>query len=451
MRVLPPSLDLSLDGFASHDIFGRSRLADGLANLLNVSEDPLVLAIDGQWGAGKTTFLRMWSDKLRNDGFPVIHFDAFEHDYVADPFLVLAAEVIALAESLAPKEKRMRKELLDKSKAAGKVILRHSGSAAIKVLTLGALDAVKAADDLADAVADAVKEASDELVQETLTQHRAQQESLDRFRGALRMLPALLKPPKNGESQRPLVFIIDELDRCRPVFALQTLERIKHFFAVENVHFVLGVNLGQLKTSVAAAYGADVDAGTYLQKFIHLTFQLTTGEGATGERNYGRFVDHLLDRLQFPSALREGAGKAADVIKRVAHKNDLNLRATERIMMTLALAFAFLGRDEGVPPAILGGLCVLKVQQPELFALAKRGALKYSDISNFFGFPTDGIWSEHYTSWDEVGWWWAICSGGGHDNQVRNFVETRLATTELQASTLVAWVANEVVDRLKPL
>lgn len=63
MRLMPPALEIGHDeGFApSKDIFNRKRIGDGLADLLSASTDPLVLSLNGLWGTGKSTFLRMWA------------------------------------------------------------------------------------------------------------------------------------------------------------------------------------------------------------------------------------------------------------------------------------------------------------------------------------------------------------------------------------------------------
>ncbi|MDP2049071.1 P-loop NTPase fold protein [Cypionkella sp.] len=72
----------------------------------------------------------------------------------------------------------------------------------------------------------------------------------------------------------PIVIVIDELDRCRPDYALSVLEVIKHFFAVPKVHFILGINGVALENSVKARYGAEMDAESYLRKFINVSFSL---------------------------------------------------------------------------------------------------------------------------------------------------------------------------------
>src|SRR6185437_6425840 len=114
-----------------------------------------------------------------------------------------------------------------------------------------------------------------------LDSHAADRETFKRFREALNGLAeelASLPDDANGggETQKPLVFVIDELDRCRPPFALELLEKIKHFFSVPRVVFVLVSSLSQLEAAARFAYG-DIDALTYLEKFFHLRLLFPAG------------------------------------------------------------------------------------------------------------------------------------------------------------------------------
>lgn len=67
---------------------------------------------------------------------------------------------------------------------------------------------------------------------------------------------------------KKLVIIIDELDRCKPLFAIQTLEIVKHFLDVKDVVFIFAVDLEQLSHSVESIYGFGMDASGYLCKFF---------------------------------------------------------------------------------------------------------------------------------------------------------------------------------------
>jgi predicted KAP-like P-loop ATPase len=253
MRLFPPSLEIGkTEGFAPEkDIFGRKQLGAGVTNLVSTISDPTVIAVDGQWGSGKTTFLKMWAGELRKAGFPVVYFDAFASDYVDDAFLAIAGEIIALVEERKKAKTKIGKRLVESAVSTGKVLLRSGLKLGVKAATLGAI----AAADLEEVAGDFATEAStlaDKYLGELLTKQKQQKETIQGFRDALAELPLLLSESSSeagtaSQIPEPLIFIIDELDRCRPTFALEILERVKHFFSVPNVHFVLGVHLDQVR------------------------------------------------------------------------------------------------------------------------------------------------------------------------------------------------------------
>nr|WP_237158141.1 P-loop NTPase fold protein [Shewanella psychrophila] len=61
---------------------------------------------------------------------------------------------------------------------------------------------------------------------------------------------------------------MDELDRCRPSYAVEMLEVIKHFFDMPNVVFVVATDTEQLQHAVKAVYGNDFNANVYLSRFF---------------------------------------------------------------------------------------------------------------------------------------------------------------------------------------
>ena len=92
-RVQPPPIDIPEDDPFSNDLLDRRESAEVLTHLLASIEGPCVLAVDAAWGNGKTTFLGMWSQHLRNEGFPVVGFNAWETDFSEDPFIALSTEL----------------------------------------------------------------------------------------------------------------------------------------------------------------------------------------------------------------------------------------------------------------------------------------------------------------------------------------------------------------------
>jgi hypothetical protein len=376
MRFFLPPLEIGdTEGFTkSKDIFERASLGEGLTNVLTTVSEPLVIALDGQWGSGKTTFLKMWAGELRKEHFPVVYLDAFRHDYSDDAFTAVASEIIALANS---HRKVSTKAFVDKAVGVGKVILRSGLKIGVKVGTLGVLDGA----DIETAASDIAKEASDitdKYVGDLLTKQKQQKDVIDEFQKALTQLPSLLTPnDSSGSSIKPLVIIVDELDRCRPVFALELLERIKHFFSVPNVHFVLGAHLGQLNNSVKVAYGSEIDANLYLQKFIHLTLHLVDANKQFDKWATTRFLKYIQTQLELGAD--QQLNYMVEFVVHVAQSHNLSFRTLERIMSTVAMTFAF-NNGRGLPTELLAGLSVLKTTHPDLYIKAKLGTLTVDEI-----------------------------------------------------------------------
>ena len=92
------------------------------------------------------------------------------------------------------------------------------------------------------------------------------------------------------ETDYPLVFIIDELDRCRPTFAIELLERVKHIFDVPNMVFVFGLNRNELCKALSSVYG-DIESDVYLRRFFDFEFNLS-------EVDSQKFAEHLINKYQ---------------------------------------------------------------------------------------------------------------------------------------------------------
>src|SRR5690606_32386565 len=125
---------------------------------------------------------------------------------------------------------------------------------------------IDALSEIGDDVAADTSETIAGLVQERLDAHSKENDLIQSFRESLSDLPVNLMDNSSGR----LVIIIDELDRCKPSFAVEVLEKIKHLFSVKNVVFLLVMHKQQLEEAIRSVYGANIDAHTYLQKFINV-------------------------------------------------------------------------------------------------------------------------------------------------------------------------------------
>lgn len=445
MRLFPPPISVGdTEGFTEEkDLFGRADIGRGLANLIDATDEPLVIAVDGQWGTGKTVFLKMWAGELRKRGTAVVFFDAFENDFTADPFTAIAGQLVELARQKEKLATKAGKKFVKTAIGTGKVLLRSGLKIGVKAVSLGVVNA----DDLSSLsndVADELSEIADKHLGELITKAERDKSAFASFRQALSDLPALL----SGTQSKPrLVVIIDELDRCRPLFALALLERIKHFYSVPNVHFVLGVNLGQLGSSVRVTYGHDIDSHTYLQKFIHLTMPLGDVADQYGNSPTKKFIHYLSTSLDFPADTHRHVELCGETILRVAKKRDLSLRTIERIYAQLAAALAYAPDRLRMPP-LLAGLCVFKLVEPKLYLRAKMGHLRFDEAVAALGLDAQS--EEDDTKW-AVGWWRYALDANASQEIINEYGRGLGYHHSLgNRFEIIPYLANNVVDRFIP-
>jgi predicted AAA+ superfamily ATPase len=74
----------------------REKYAHVLTQIVANYADGFVLAINNEWGSGKTTFVKMWQQQLNNQSFRTLYFNAWENDYESDPMVALLAELKSL-------------------------------------------------------------------------------------------------------------------------------------------------------------------------------------------------------------------------------------------------------------------------------------------------------------------------------------------------------------------
>jgi predicted KAP-like P-loop ATPase len=289
MRLFPKELEITPgEGFTNEkDIFGRAAFGQQLTSLVSRVDAPLVIVIDAPWGEGKTTFVKMWSGELNKRNIPSIYFDAFANDYQNDAFIALSSHIIDVLEAAAPsssKSKKFRTAAFKVAKVLGKAGLQ----AGIKVMSAGLIETEVlkgTATEVVNAIRDETEKSLDEILKDRLESHRSDKEAFTEFRSSLSELCEVFYNNTDSHERKlelrdkKLVFIIDELDRCKPSFALSILEHIKHFFSVDGVYFVLVTSLTQLNSSVRFAYG-EIDSRSYLEKFFHIRMQFPTSDTA---------------------------------------------------------------------------------------------------------------------------------------------------------------------------
>ena len=97
------------------------------------------------------------------------------------------------------------------------------------------------------------------------------------LRKKLRRAARSLRSNRRGQVTTRFVIVIDELDRCRPDYAVRFLETIKHVFEVEHITFVIAANSGELGKAMSGVYGDEFDGAAYLERFFDIRLLLPEG------------------------------------------------------------------------------------------------------------------------------------------------------------------------------
>lgn len=272
--------------------------------------ESFVLNINCGWGFGKTYFLTNWRRDLEAAGYPVIYFDAWKNDFSDEPLLGFIAE---LDESLAKifqrnsKGKAQAKSLI----AAGTRLLKPALpillTALLKkgigltqeelkdLIAAGADDSLKNTDVIdkhdqnKDALPETLSKAVELAAENALKQHFTMRRSMKEFHESIGKVIENLRKSKRYEL--PIFILVDELDRCRPLYAIELLETIKHLFGVAGVCFVIATDTRQLASSIKAIYGSDFEAELYLKRFFDQEYILP-------DPDYYSFAEFLFLRLQ---------------------------------------------------------------------------------------------------------------------------------------------------------
>lgn len=354
--------------FERDDKLGRKRYAEFLKNLiLNSSafkrEDErraFSIAIDSPWGTGKSYFLNMLKNHLRglssdesafdpNGPFRVVLYNAWENDCWNNAFEPLAQKLCESSDigDLLPENKDALKEAV---KSIG-IILQGIGEKAAQLV-----------------VPERTTEELRQCMANVYDPYLTVSEEYVKFRQSVGTLKNILSEAaeelqqRSGDTHAKIVVIIDELDRCRPDFAVQTMEFVKHLFDAENVVFLFALDMSQLRHSVKSIYGEGMDAEGYLVRFFDYYGKLL-------EPDVRRFIsDELKEKVSFTE-------ETIDDLVSIVHELSLSLRDIKTVMKVfLQMELCILNEYQNTYAHVLYfGFLALKYKFPNEFEKAIRG------------------------------------------------------------------------------
>jgi Cdc6-like AAA superfamily ATPase len=335
--------DILIDSQSPFDneLLGREEEIKNLTNIIQNVEDPLVLAINAPWGTGKTTFIKLWRAYLEQQDQKTLYFNAWETDFAEDPLIVLVSKldkwVTDDGKSTNEKWSKCIKDIVPK-------ILERSLIAGIKAATFKVVDMDKEYEKI-------FADLSGEITGDLIAQFNQKSQAIKQFKDVIKeSLDTLPKEQKN------LIIFIDELDRCRPTYSIELLERIKHLFDIERLVFVLSTDIEQLSHSICAVYGNNFESKKYLKRFIDLDYSLK-------EPDLKKYIDIQFKKLQIKTTYSDLVGVTFCIAKIFEFKlRDINFLVTR-----MKLVFLSMSSDRFLFEPVIITLVALKYYNESLY------------------------------------------------------------------------------------
>jgi len=345
---------ISSDAFANCKL-NRQIYGEVLEKAVELYKGGCVLAINGEWGTGKTTFVKMWKQYHENKEFKTLYFNVWENDFMTDPIVGLVGEL----KKIDGNNKKATEKIVA---AAGKILCGVIPSVAKEIFRF------RFGNRFIEIFESGAKAASD-LCKKEIDDYEKQSASIDDFKKSVEdyVLPC--------SKDKPLVFIVDELDRCNPTYAVKLLERIKHLFSIKNIVFVLSIDKQQLCNSIRGYYGSDlINAEEYLKRFIDIEYNMPKPDAKV-------FCDYLYKEFSFEKYVAKQEDETISSFDinllpaMLLENNNLTLRGIEKLYSQTSLVLYFMAAKSKVNFGMAFLLIFIRTYNDELYEKIRKKSI----------------------------------------------------------------------------
>lgn len=223
-----------------------------------------VMAIDSSWGSGKTTFIN--NELMKVKEFKFIYYNAWENDFWDNAYESLISNIIDQLDN--------NNNLASLKKSAltiGKALLKGVASKYLGAETV-------------ENIINVVEECRDNFKEYDFSDYKMFKDSIYKFKRDLSEYV--------NSHNKPIVIIVDELDRCKPIFAINTMEIVKHLFDCENLSFVFSIDMEQLGNVLKGLYGSEFNGYSYLNRIFDIVSQMPKFSSE-------EFIEYIFDEKLF--------------------------------------------------------------------------------------------------------------------------------------------------------
>ena len=376
--------------FDKDDDFDRKPVAEKMIKLLLSKVDVSPMLIDGKWGTGKTTFCKKSIALLKKiideekKSIKCAYVDAFTADHANEPLITIIAAISKLINTSQQKTKFLN---------TTKGIIRFALKTALKAGTALVFKANN--EELVQELSDTLKNSSDDgiksAIDSLIKDHQEIEDNISKLKKALAEIT----------KEQELIIFIDELDRCRPDFAVALIECIKHIFETPGIQFVLLANFEQLESGIKHCYDKDIDAKLYLDKFLKFHFTLPHQASHYGKKDLASVI-HAQMLIQKSLVLKQSNllnyRQYNLFLKELIEHNTLSLRQVETFIRYIEIHYTL--SAEGIKTYgntfVLLYLLVIYifVFRKDIFYKIITKKISSAELSSLVGITTEQISSE---------------------------------------------------------
>ncbi|GAB0111934.1 MULTISPECIES: KAP family P-loop NTPase fold protein [Pseudoalteromonas] len=357
------------------------------ANREKPNKSSYVINVNAEWGAGKTYFVKRWAENLKHE-HPVVYIDAWSNDFMDSPIITVLAEIQEqlletinkshLTQAKRKSFKNIGISVLPKILAA--LVKRYGGFDIEDLFVDENSDTDGTSSSTQNNKPLDLSAAMEAMTTQAFKEHSDYKKGVNELKRTIKELVKYSIEKPKGDLQAiarsyPAFIFIDELDRCRPTFAVEMLEAIKHIFDIEGLVIIVSTHTEELQHTIKALYGSNFNADNYLRRFFDTKYHLDVNVSASLlEANCDFSILHS-DKLKERSILlfpflttndEELKKQISLLVVKIAHWKKLAPRSAIQLADRLLTSIELIEREKTVDIVILSVLiCLYMFDKPE--------------------------------------------------------------------------------------
>lgn len=363
-----------------------------------------VINVNAEWGAGKTYFVKRWAEDLKHE-HPVVYIDAWSNDFMDSPIITVLAEIQEqlletinkshLTQAKRKSFKNIGISVLPKILAA---LVKRYGGFDIEDLFVEENSDTDTSSSTKNSKSLDLSAAMEAMTTQAFKEHSDYKKGVKELKGTIKELVKYsIDKPKGGlqaiARSYPAFIFIDELDRCRPTYAVEMLEAIKHIFDIEGLVIVVSTHTEELQHTIKALYGNDFNADSYLRRFFDTKFHLGVDVSSNllksncdlSVLNYSELVDRNIILFPFLN-FNDGTTKTLQnnviaYLTSIAKWLDLSPRSAIQLAERFTTCIELIEENNTVDVSLVGALLALYMFQHDAYVELKK-ILLHSLVTN---------------------------------------------------------------------